>query len=194
MEECCVNIHDSICWTSIKILIKKNRIQSFSLCIEKSKEYLMQSENTIFSSNALGVLFQLDCIEAINYFYKLIGQDAVNYMNGNEYSKYSVIENYNIIEKLFMAIYIDESDKYRFQNNVTIFNTYISNLSKKEEGYLKIQEILKKIKATLLLENSDSALFYINLLLDNSTNSYINSKSVPLTFKEALTKVEEIIE
>jgi hypothetical protein len=154
----------------------------------------MQSENTIFSSNALGVLFQLDCIEAINYFYKLIGQDAVNYMNGNEYSKYSVIENYNIIEKLFMAIYIDESDKYRFQNNVTIFNTYISNLSKKEEGYLKIQEILKKIKATLLLENSDSALFYINLLLDNSTNSYINSKSVPLTFKEALTKVEEIIE
>jgi hypothetical protein len=193
LEECCVNIHDSICWTSIKILIKRNRIQSFPLCIEKSIEYLAQSENTLFSSNALGVLFQLDQIEAINYFYKLIGQDVVNYLNGNEFNNYSVIENYEIIEKLFVAIYINNSDKFKFQNNVTLFNTYISNLSKAEDSYVKTQETLKKIKNSLSNENSDTGLFYINLLLDNSTNSYINSKSIPLSFKEALTKVEEII-
>ncbi|MNR47667.1 hypothetical protein D3C85_1667980 [compost metagenome] len=63
-----------------------------------------------------------------------------------------------------------------------------------DTSYAKTQEVLRGIKDKLIQENSDTRLFNINLLIDNSKNSYINSKSVPLTFKEALNKAESIIQ
>ena len=111
------------------------------------------------------------------------------------FSDYSTIEDYSILDALFFKIHKEVYDEPDFSHGTSFLDAYVSNLSKKdEESYTKTQHILLSIQEKLIKENSDSRMFNINLLIDNSKNNYINSKSVPLTFKEALIKVESILQ
>lgn len=190
LKELSADIDTNNCWTAMSILVKNNKEEE--LCISKSIDYLNQKESVIFSSNALGILFHYNKPEALEYFYKLINEDITPYFNGTAYANYT-IENYELLEKLFIAIYVDGEEKFKFGNHFTFYNIYVSNLSKDDDSYKKTQEVLNKIRKDLETGTSDSGKFYINQQIDNSTNSYINSKSKPLSFKEALAKVEEII-
>lgn len=190
LKELSSDMNNHICWTSIRILTKNNKESEF--CIQKSITYLNQSNSKLFYSNALGILFHYNHPKAIEYFYSLINEDITSYYNGTEFANYT-IPNYELLEKIFMAIYVDEEDKFKFGNHFTFFNIYIANLSKNDVDYQKTQEVLHKLKKDLEARGSDSGIFYINQQIDNSKNIYINSKSKPLSFEDALKKVEEII-
>jgi hypothetical protein len=188
LKECSINTHSRICWSALKILVDQNIDNLF--CINKSLEYLSKKESNLFASEALGILFRLNRIEAIEYLYEFFVEKTSIHLTVNQFGNYSV-ENYDLIDKLFREICFDDSDSFRFMSNRAIFSNYIYNLSKKEESYLKVQEILKGIGNDKNI--TDSGLFYINLELDNSTNSYINSQSIPLDFEDALKKAKEIV-
>jgi len=192
LKECCLDVKSHKLWYAINILISIEKEQDF--CLKKAIEYLESEEvNKYYVSDALAILFQLNSIEAVKCFYSFLINDSISSIKENSFSNYDAIEEYGILEKLFNEIYLKDGDRTRYSNSSSFLNAYISNLSKKEESYNKIQEALKSIKDALEIAKSDSGLFYINLLIDNSNNSYINSKSKALSFNEALGKVEQII-
>ncbi len=190
LKELSSDIDNYICWVSIKLLTQNKKEKE--LCIQKSIAYLNQSNSKLYYSNALGILFHFNHPKAIEHFYSLISEDITPFYNGTEYANYT-IENYELLENIFIAIYVDQEEKFKFGNHFNFFNLYVSNLSKNYDSYLKTQEVLIKLKEEMENRGSDSGIFYINQQIDNSKNSYINSKSKPMSFEEALKKVEEII-
>jgi hypothetical protein len=65
------------------------------------------------------------------------------------------------------------------------------NHEKYNEKYNEVKIFLEGIRSELETKHKD--LFYINLLIGDSINSYINSNSKPLAFNEALKKVNDLI-
>lgn len=189
LKQCCEDVKSPKCWSSIKILLKLNKETDF--CVNKAIEYLDSNleDSNFYSWDALGVLFQQNRKEAIVYYCESLKQDR---MSQNYYSNYSVAD-YITLEKLFFKTYGKDSDKSVFNDSGAFLSSYVSNLSKDDESYGKTQKVLFDIKEKLNKEDHDTELFYINLLIDNSKMSYINSKSKPMNFADALRKVEEII-
>lgn len=191
LKECCYDVNDFKCWSAIKILTDQN--EKF-FCIDKAVTYLNQEEGVgkdYFVSNAMQVLFHFKSIKALEYY---LGLPNFDFYGVNFYD-YSVIEDFSILETLFFRIFKEDYDKPDFGYGSTFFTTYVSNLSKKDiNSYTITQEVLIGIKEKLKNSNSDNLLFNVNFLIDNSTNSFISSQSVPLSFKEALNKVESIFQ
>lgn len=196
LKECCEDVNNHICWSACDILMKLNKKER-DFCKEKAIEYLelkVEEDKKHFLSQALGILFELNCREVLNYVLKSPEQDLLSWVNESKFSNYSIIEDYNILEKLFYMIYNKDVDEIKSSSYISFFNRYVFNLSKaSDESYSKIQQIFLGIKSKLTSEISDNQLFYVNHLIENSTKSYINSKSKPMKFDEALRKVEEII-
>lgn len=189
LKECCEDVKSLKCWSAIKILLK-NKEADF--CIAKAIEYLdikLEDSNKFYLWDALGVLFQQNRKEAIVYYYSLLKEDRMSQMY---YSNYSAVD-YDTLEKLFFKTYGKDSEKSVFNDSGAFLSSYVSNLSKDDESYNKTKKVLFDIKAKLNKEDHDTELFYINILIDNSKTSYINSKSKPMNFEDALRKVEEII-
>ncbi len=108
--------------------------------------------------------------------------------------RFSNFDNINGIEsliELFDLIYNQEIDRFESNYYRDFYKTIISNVSLTEEGFTQIQAILNQIKKSLIDNGSD--LFYINILIDDSINSYINFKSKPYTFKKAKEKALSLI-
>jgi hypothetical protein len=191
LKEYCSDVNDFKCWSAIKILTDKNEKD---FCINRAVAYLNQEETVgkdYFVSNAMQVLFHFKSIKALEAYLSLPNFDfhAVNF------SDYSIIEDYSILETIFFKSFKEVVDKTGFSYGSSFFTAYVSNLSKKDKiSYDKTQEVLHRIKEILIDENSDTRMFNVNYLIDTSKNSYINSKSIPLSFKEALGKVENILQ
>ncbi|MFZ0599433.1 MAG: hypothetical protein WAM46_20765, partial [Flavobacterium sp.] len=111
----------------------------------------------------------------------------------NYFVNYDVIEDYKILESFFDRIYLDNNFDRIFSNAANFLDQYIFNLSREDESYNKVQNVLLSIREKLGKDFNDRGIFQINLLIDNSNNSYISSKSKPLSFSNALKKVEEIL-
>ncbi|MFV8344463.1 NACHT domain-containing protein [Flavobacterium sp. ZB4P13] len=190
LKQCCEDVKSPKCWSAIKILLKLDKEVNF--CITKAIEYLninFEDSNKFCLWDALGVLFQQNRKEAIVYYHSLLNEDHLSRMY---YSNYSAVD-YDTFEKIFFETYKKDSGKSVFNDSAEFMSSYVTNLSKDAENYTKTQKVLNSIKNKLNKEEHDSELFYINILIDNSTMSYINSKSKPMKFEEALRKVEEII-
>lgn len=194
LKECCTDINTFKAWEAISILLEENLEKDF--CISKALEYLenLNENNKSFISNSLNVLFQLNSIKALNYYYEFLNVDLNAYAYANYFSSYDAIEEYEILEKFFTKIYLDRKFEKAFNNSASFLDQYISNLSKDDESYNKVQKTLLDIRDKLSTEGIDTGIFQINLLIDNSNSSYINFKSKPLSFKEALKKVEGILD
>lgn len=194
LKECCVNINSFKAWDSISILLEEGLERKF--CTEKAVCYLENFENDsnkYFVSNALNVLFQLRSIKATEYYFKFLNADLYDRAYANYFVNYDVIEDYKVLESFFERIYLDNNFDRIFSNAANFLDQYIFNLSREDESYNKVQNVLLSIKGKLLKNSNDRGIFQINLLIDNSNNSYINSKSKPLSFSSALKKVEEIL-
>ena len=69
-----------------------------------------------------------------------------------------------------------------------MFKTYIQNLSKQKQYF----ELLKNAFSELIeASNLEEDLFYINSLIDESTNSYISSLSKPMSFNQDMLFINE---
>lgn len=190
LKECCKDIVKDKCWSAIEILSKYKIEKEF--CCEIAIKYILshnQLENN-YLSKALQVLFEFNKIEAIKYLLFLINHEFS--INESAFSNYKEIEDYHVLKDLFVGTYQQEN-KYSFSSNRTFLNTYVANLSKTHDSYIKVQAELKEIRAKVKNNNSNSDTFYINLLIDLSENSYINEMSKNYSFDEALKLVQTII-
>jgi hypothetical protein len=194
LKELCSDVKSHGCWSVIKILMD-SKIED-DLCVKKAIEYLeteINDEKSYYYSNALAVLFELKSLEALKYFNLFLNLDNIPSLKESSFANYDIIEDYNVLEDLFNKIYMGDRDKIGYSGVSNFLTTYISNLSRTEEGHDKTMSKLKEIKTKIEKTETDNGLFYINILIDDSQNSYINSKSKPLSFNEALIKVEEIL-
>ncbi|MEO8235766.1 MAG: hypothetical protein ABI549_10165 [Flavobacterium sp.] len=183
--------------SSIAIGLLMNMGVEKEYCISKAIECLgtENQNNYNFKSDAISILFQLDQKSAVEYHYNMLESDFENSLKNNCYTNYKEIEDYGVLEKLFRQAYNSSNSKRRIYSIATSFlTTYVSNLSKEDESYEKVERVLKKLKDELEIEKNDSNIFFINLLIESSNNSYINSKSKALDFNEALKKVESLLE
>lgn len=194
LKELCSDFTSHKTWSAIKILMD-SKIEE-DLCVKKAIEYLeteIGDEKNYYYSNALAILFELKSLEALKYFNLFLNLDNIPSLKESSFVNYDIIENYNILEDLFNRIYMGDRDKIGYSGVSNFLTTYISNLSRTEDGHDKTMSKLKEIKTKIEKTEIDNGLFYINILIDDSQNSYINSKSKPLSFNEALIKVEEIL-
>lgn len=188
LKELCIDITNRACWSSIRILLKKELEKSF--CIDKAIEYLESTEST-YVPDALNILFKWNDLRALHYYSKFIDDGKSDYLKEKYFHSYLVIENYSILEILYDKIYLGNLERFGLRSAQSFYETYVSNLSKSDDGYTNTQLALNKIKIRLTRDKKE--LFYINLLLESSKDSYIASKSEPYDFDSALIKIEEIL-
>lgn len=188
LKEFCEDLNKRISWTVIKILVKNSECGNF--CIEKALKYLKTGNNN-FLPEALEILFIHNHKDAIQYLIKHIEIEPISNVRFISFGNYSAIKDFAVLPKLYEICYGFDQEAYESHLLRTFYNSYISNLSKTEESFIVVQEILLKIKEKLESKNTD--LFYINMLIEDSRNSYVNSKSKAYSFPEALKKVEELV-
>lgn len=193
LKDCCSDINTFKAWEAISIMLEEGIEEDF--CIGKAQEYLenVSENNKSFISNSLNVLFQFNSVQALKYYYKYLNADLHASAYANYFSNYNAIGDYDILEKLFNKIYLDKTFEKAFNNSASFLDQYISNLSKTDDSYRKVQDVLLAIRDKLNKECDKTGVFQINLLIDNSSSSYINFKSQPLSFEEAMKKVQDII-
>ena len=183
LKECATNISEHLTWTSIRILIELEREPDF--CSKKAIQYLELNEER-YRVDALQTLFVLNNENAFTYLIKLLNEGIVPSFGHIKFSNFNNIKNLDDLKVFFNLIYKPEFDD--FSNTYRNFFNYLINFfSVSEDNFELVQSILLEIKEKL--ENSGSDLFYINRLIDDSLDSYINSKSAIYTFKKALLTV-----
>ncbi len=192
------NIRTRSCWTAIDLLLKlEPNSEEKELCIATAKEYLDIKEKD-YKVNALKVLLSMNDAFAINFLCTDLIENLplIGSVNQNDYSNYNKILDKNLlfIKDIFYFIYKRDAqtDKFRFHHLSEFFYSYLYNLSKNDTYYAKLVITLTEIRDSLQ-EKDDHELFYINSIINNCSKSYITSKSIPMNFKEALAKVNELM-
>ncbi|WP_294672669.1 hypothetical protein, partial [uncultured Fluviicola sp.] len=167
------------------------------LCIQKAKEYLALEQKD-FIKNALMVLIVMNDPFAIKFLNENLNEHFiwVGSINQIDYKNYNIVldESLLYIKDLFNFIYKKDSqtDKFRFHYLSEFFYSYLYNISKNETHYQQLSIILNEIRDSLS-EKDDHELFYINSIINHCAKSYISAKSVPMSFKDALAKVNELM-
>ena len=196
LKKLCTNINSDKAWSAISVLIEEEFDNEREFCENIAMEYLFNNENDVnqfYISPALNILFKCNSIKAIQYYLNHINTDTSSLSYFNSFAGFNAIEDYSILSEFFKIIYTDKNKKIGFNNSATYFEHYISNLSSNDYSYKKVQKQLNLIKEELELKKNDSGIFYINLLIDKSNNSYYNFKSKKLDFKQALKRANEIL-
>ncbi|MCX7551545.1 NACHT domain-containing protein [Xanthomarina sp. F2636L] len=176
-------------WSIIRIMIDMELFPEY--CKKTSLDYLETGDDT-HRLDALNVLFELNDPIAIKYLISFLEDNTIVSLMNVKLLNYSSISDFSILETLFKLIYDDkilddfESSRYR-----EFIMNYISNISRSKDGFDNVNLILNKRKEKLANKGED--LFYINLLIDKSENSYINSNSKPYLFEEALLEADKLL-
>ncbi len=187
--ECCEAFEDHKFWSIIRIMIDMNLFQEY--CKQTSIDYLEAGEDS-HRLDALSVLFELNEPIAIDYLIGFLEKKVILSLMSLKYLNYSAIIDFKNIKKLFKLIFDDDDfDDFEVSRYREFVMNYISNISNSKEGFDNVMMMLDKRKIDLEKKGED--LFYINLLIDKSASSYINSNSIPFTFKEALIESEKLL-
>lgn len=192
------NIQSRSCWTAIDLLMKSEPSKDEKeLCIQKAKEYLALGQRD-FIKNALTVLMIMNDPFAIAFLYGNINEHFswIGSINQINYQNYNVVLEKNLIyiKDIFNFIYAKDAqtDKFKFHYLSEFFYSYLYNISKSDTHYKQLSIVLNEIRDSLS-EKDDHELFYINSIINNCAESYISAKSVPMSFKDALEKVNELM-
>ncbi|PHS10005.1 MAG: hypothetical protein COA88_02960 [Kordia sp.] len=188
LKSLCIDDNSYNYWISIKTMLIFGKYKDF--CKQKAFEYL-KNVNGKHNTDALAILFNLNDHRAFDYLLENLRIDNFISINLVGFSNYNNVKDLKILVEFYHLAYSDKIDRFDSNYYRTFFENLISNLSDSEEGFNKIVRILKKIKSDLKEINSD--LFYINLLIDNSKNSYVNSKSVPYSLVDAKIKTNKVL-
>ncbi|ALM49454.1 hypothetical protein AMR72_11420 [Flavobacterium psychrophilum] len=187
LKDCCQDINMSICWSAIKIMIRKEIESDF--IIDKALEYL-NGRHEYYITNSLDVLSKFNHAELIKYIMKFLHDDRL-YLNEEYFSSYNNIEGINYLKKLYLIIFSRHDDVFAYHKIRNFYHSYIYNLSAlNPKIFSDVQNILYQIKSLLLKKEED--LFYINNLMEKSKESFINSLSKPLNFKSALKRTLQL--
>lgn len=194
LKECTDNLESQKAWDAINIILD-NRIDN-DFVKKRAIEYIESFDNDsikYYLSNSLNTLFRLNDSRALKYYMNHFKDEYSNSLQLESYNSFNAIENYQDLLEIFDAIYLDKSFERSFNSASNVLNQCIINLSSNENTYIKIREILIIKREELISQKDDNGIFFINVLVDLCENSYYTSMSKPLDFKEALKKVEEIL-
>lgn len=195
LKKCCVDPNQYLCWMAVEKFIESNIEHKYIL--ELSNKYLSDG-NTEYISEALNVLFYCNAenslLEYTNQLKKCSkkeddrGRSDISLKNVNRYSN---LNNLNYLKNIFDIIY-DESitDTFKFHTDKSNLTSLVNNLSKDKNGYIKIQQILKDIKSSII--GKEGQFFYINHLIESSQLSYYNSISKAYNFDQTKLLIDKI--
>jgi len=195
LKKCCVDPNQYLCWMAVEKFIESNIEHTYLL--ELANKYL-NDDNTEYISEALNVLFYCNAenslVEYTNQLEKCSkteddrARSNISLKNINHYSN---LNNLNYLKNIFNIIY-DESitDTFKFHTDKSNLTSLMNNLSKDKNGYIKIQQILKDIKSSII--GKEVQFFYINHLIGSSQLSYYNSISRALTYNETKLLINKI--
>jgi hypothetical protein len=187
--DCCEAFENHKFWSIIRIMIGMKLFPEY--CKETSIDYLETGED-LQRLDALNVLFELNEPIAIDYLIDFLEKKIILSLMSIKYLNYNAIIDFKNLEKLFNLIFDDDNfDDFESSRYREFVMNYVSNISNSKEEFENVMSMLDKRKKEL--EENDKDLFYINLLIDKCTNSYINSNSKPYTFKDALTESEKLV-
>lgn len=178
--ELCFDEESYIYWRSIDLMLKLNINKDF--CISCAIQYLDLKKEK-FKTDAFKILMELNHIKTYEYLIDALRDEKPFSLYSIKFSHFNNIPSSTKLGELFELIYSTEIDGFESSYYRDFFRALITNLSSNGEDFPKIQEVLHGIKKDLKDKKSD--LFHINLLIDDSENAYINSKSKPYTFKQA---------
>ena len=189
LKEFSINNRNRLRWNSIKILINNDVEKEF--CLQTAISYLDSDDLENYYPEALEVLFLFNDERAMKYLINFIKEQSASRIRFVSFGNYSAITDYSILSKIYFIFYRDQESNYENHYLRNFFNTYIINLSKNDSGFIKVQEQLKIVKDKNSKEKQD--LFYINLLIEDSKNSYIKFKSKPYSFELAYSKANKLL-
>lgn len=189
LKKCCKDIHFSLCWRAIEILLEKNLDRDFVLDI--AKKYLKEKEQSSemesrkwYVSDALNVLFYYNDAEALVLYLDLLKEkiDLREDYNIKDINRYNNFEKIELLKDIFRIIYDENLETFDYYHTRQMFLYLVSNFSQLEEGFEKMQKLLSDMKAEY---RSDVYQFHLNHYIENSKNAYYNSLSESYTFDKA---------
>jgi hypothetical protein len=194
LKECAANLESQKAWDVINIILDNKIDNDFvrNLSIQYI-ESLNNDSMKYYLANSLNTLFKLNDSRALKYYMNHFKDEYNNSLQLESYNNFNAIENFQDLLDIFDAIYLDKNFERSFNSASNVLNQCIINLSSNENTYTKIHEILIIKREELNFQKDDNGIFFINILIDLCENSYYTSMSKPLDFKEALKKVEEIL-
>lgn len=195
LKSCCKNIHSHLCWNAIAIL-KTRKLQN-AFIIDIANKYIISKE-TSFLQQALNILFYSNTQNALKEYINSLQNASKNASNDRmdgfiieDIRNFIHIEELEDIRVFFDIVYNDNNkDTFDHYHSKQMLVALINNFSTNEGGYKKLKIILEEIKEKT--EHDYSKKFYINHLIDLSTNSYYTSLSKNLTFKDSKKIIENI--
>lgn len=185
-------------WTVLELIIADSKLkgQFENTLITKCKECLKTAEQE-FKHKAIKTLFIYKDKEAIEFYIDLLDRKLTRDISLSSFSDYDVLKDndFSIVSRLYEVLKSVKSDSFEYSYANTFVTTYISNICNDENDFEQVMQILTSVKEELKenLKENDIELFYLNLLIDAITNNFINKLSKPLSFDEALKKVNEIM-
>ncbi|XCF05016.1 hypothetical protein ABI125_09795 [Tamlana crocina] len=189
LKEVCVNSDNWVYWSAIGILVKNNWEKEF--CIKRALEYLKSNEDK-FKSDALNVLLQLNDDNAIDYLIKFLKDNSLSSLRFLNNKNFYNIKNYENLDSLYFIFYSENIDRIDSHFARSFYdNLILSLIEKEDDSFSEIMKILNKIREQIKKDKSD--LFYINLLINDVQNAYINSNSKPFELKKAIIKANKIL-
>lgn len=195
LKLCCIDIDSYLCWNAIGILKAKKLDNDF--IIDIANKYIF-SKKTSFLQQALNILFYVNTQYALKEYINSLKNISKNTSNDRmdgfiieDIKNFTHIEELEEIKDFFDIVYSENNkDTFDHHNSKQMLVAIINNFSTNGGGYEKLRVILQEIKEKT--EEDYSKKFYINHLIDQSTNSYYNSLSKNLTFKDSENIIENI--
>ena len=188
LKECSKKIEEHITWDAINILVDLRKEAEF--CIQTAKKYLKLNEDR-YRVDALQTLFILNDESALLELIQLLKQGIVPSFGYIKFNNFNNVNDLNQLKILFDLIYKPKFDAFESHTYRNFFNYLITIFSVKEYSFETIQDILVLIKKDLSQKGTD--LFYINRLIDDSIDNYINSKSSIYALDKALKTVDALV-
>ncbi|MEM8938241.1 MAG: hypothetical protein AAGC64_02720 [Bacteroidota bacterium] len=189
LKKCCVDPNRRIFWNALKIMLDLKLEEEFLKT--KAKSYIEEDIEGIFFSSAIKILMAMNDSDVIEY---LIRKAKVSIDVGqlSDYQNFDSFNNLDDIEELYFLAYHTTDINYESHSLRKFLETLTRNLARKDqENYELVTTLLNKIKANLLEKEMD--IFFISYLLRDCQDAFVTSKSKPLRYSEAKSKVLELI-
>ena len=188
------------CWASINILLKSEKDEQLQINTALNYLSLCKSENLkekLFLENASNILFHYNRTEIIDF----IVEDLPNRLNIIFRNSMVNFLNYNCLPssgteslvKLFNEIYKPrDKEDYTLAYLNRFFSTYLTNLVKNKDLFVELNILFTKLKLEIEEANDENKQYYINQVLRDIRNAYINKLSKGLEHDEAIRIIKNL--
>ncbi len=188
------------CWASINILLKSEKDEQLQINTALNYLSLCKSENLkekLFLENASNILFHYNRTEIIDF----IVEDLPNRLNIIFKNSMVNFSNYDCLPssgtqslvELFHEIYKPrDEDDFTLAYLNRFISTYLANLVKNKGLFDELNTLFINLKKEIEEVNDESKQYYVNQVLRDIKNAYINKLSKGLEHEEAIRIIKNL--